>query len=130
MQQILITGATGSLAPFLIHTLLHEAQNYGVVLDPAVRANLEQEYSSILRCGREMRERGIRVLPGGDYGLFCNPQGTHARDLEHFVNLFGYSPMAAIQAATRRGGALMGMGGELGQLREGYLADLLLVAAL
>ncbi len=110
------------------YTLLHEAQNYGVVLDPAVRANLEQEYSSILRCGREMRERGIRVLPGGDYGLFCNPQGTNARDLEHFVNLFGYSPMAAIQAATRSGGALMGMGGELGQLREGYLADLLLVA--
>ncbi len=36
--------------------------------------------------------------------------------------------MGAIQAATTGGGQLMGMGEELGQLREGYLADLLLVA--
>ncbi len=110
------------------YTLLHEAQNYGVEHDAATRAKLEREFSSIVRGGTAMRRRGIRVLPGGDYGLFCNPQGTNARDLEHFVNLFGYTPMEVIQAATAGGGRLMGMGEELGQLREGYLADLLLVA--
>ena len=28
-----------------------------------------------------MRKRGIRVLPGGDYGFAWNPHGTYARDL-------------------------------------------------
>ena len=35
--------------------------------------------------------------------------------------------MEAIIAATRYGGEIMGMGHELGIIREGYLADLLLV---
>jgi imidazolonepropionase-like amidohydrolase len=75
----------------------------------------------------ELRRRGVRVLPGGDYGFPQNPNGRNARDLEHFVTLFGYTPAEAISAATMDGGALMGMAGELGQIREGYLADLLLV---
>jgi imidazolonepropionase-like amidohydrolase len=74
-----------------------------------------------------MRRRGIRVLPGGDYGLFCNPQGTNARDLEHFVTLLGFTPMQAIQAATRLGGQLMGRPDDLGCVAPGYVADLLLV---
>jgi len=37
------------------------------------------------------------------------------------------SPMDAIMAATRLGGEIMGMGERLGQVRPGYLADLLLV---
>ena len=32
-----------------------------------------------------------------------------------------------MSAATRDGGALMGLGNELGQVRPGFLADLLLV---
>jgi imidazolonepropionase-like amidohydrolase len=35
--------------------------------------------------------------------------------------------MEAIVGATRWGGEIMGMGDELGQVREGFLADLLLV---
>lgn len=35
--------------------------------------------------------------------------------------------MEAIQAATMYGDQIMGMGEELGMIREGYLADLLLV---
>jgi len=35
--------------------------------------------------------------------------------------------MEALLAATKLGGEIMMMGGELGQIREGYLADLLLV---
>jgi len=74
-----------------------------------------------------MRKRGIRVVIGGDYGFDVTPQGANAKDLEHFVKLFGYSPSEALGCATRVGGELMGMGDELGQVREGYLADLLLV---
>ena len=41
--------------------------------------------------------------------------------------MVGMSPMEAIVAATGYGGQIMGMGDELGQIKEGYLADLLLV---
>jgi imidazolonepropionase-like amidohydrolase len=75
----------------------------------------------------ELKRRGVRVLPGGDYGFPFNPNGRNARDLQHFVDLYGYTPAEAIVAATRLGGELMGMSGELGQIRAGYLADLLLV---
>jgi imidazolonepropionase-like amidohydrolase len=73
----------------------------------------------------ELRRRGVRVLPGGDYGFPFNPNGRNARDLEHFVTLFGYTPGEALAAATGLGGELMQL--EVGQVREGFLADLLLV---
>ena len=74
-----------------------------------------------------MHRRGIRVLIGGDYGFAWTPQGTNAKDLEYFVDLVGFSPMEAILAATKYGGEIMGMGNELGQIKVGYLADMLLV---
>lgn len=74
-----------------------------------------------------LRALGIRLLPGGDYGFPFNPNGRNARDLELWVRHFGYTPAEALHAATALGGEIMGMGHELGLLREGYLADLLLV---
>jgi imidazolonepropionase-like amidohydrolase len=88
---------------------------------------LKPLYESTCRVHNEMRRRGIRVVIGGDYGFDQTPQGTNARDIEHFVKLFGYSPAEALACATRYGAELMGLGGELGQVREGFLADLLLV---
>ncbi|HEY3919955.1 MAG TPA: amidohydrolase family protein [Stellaceae bacterium] len=75
----------------------------------------------------ELRRRGVRVLPGGDYGFPHNPIGRNARDLQLFVEHFGYSPAEALMAATKWGGEIMGMGDELGLVKEGYLADLLLI---
>jgi imidazolonepropionase-like amidohydrolase len=75
----------------------------------------------------ELRKRGVRVLPGGDYGFPFNPNGRNARDLQLFVELFGYTPADALHAATALGGALMGQPGELGMIAPGYLADLLIV---
>jgi imidazolonepropionase-like amidohydrolase len=75
----------------------------------------------------ELKKRGIRLLPGGDYGFPFNPNGRNASDLELFVRHFGYTPTEALLAATKLGGQIMGLGHELGQIRAGYLADLLLV---
>ncbi|MBX9964967.1 MAG: amidohydrolase family protein [Burkholderiales bacterium] len=76
---------------------------------------------------KNLKRRGVRVLPGGDYGFAWNPNGTNARDLEHFVNLLGFTPMEAIVAATRLGGELMMKADELGQIKPGFIADLVLV---
>ena len=73
----------------------------------------------------EMKKRGIRVLPGGDYGFPYNPVGRNARDLGLFVELLGFTPVEALVAATKLGGELMDM--DVGQVKPGMLADLLLV---
>jgi imidazolonepropionase-like amidohydrolase len=74
-----------------------------------------------------LQRRGVRVLPGGDYGFAWNPIGANARDIEHFVNLLGFTPMQAILAATKLGDEIMMRAEQLGQMKVGYLADLILV---
>ncbi len=88
---------------------------------------LKPLYEATCRTHNEMRKRGIRIVIGGDYGFAANPQGTNARDLEHFVTHLGFSPSEALQAATRTGGEIMKRGHELGQVKPDFLADLLLV---
>jgi imidazolonepropionase-like amidohydrolase len=88
----------------------------------------ERELEVSIETVARMRKRGIRVLPGGDYGFTYTPHGTYARDLWIFVEILGFSPMETIEAATRLGGELMGRPGELGVVKPGALADLLLVA--
>jgi imidazolonepropionase-like amidohydrolase len=74
-----------------------------------------------------MHKRGIRVLPGGDYGFAFTPHTQNARDLEFFVKYLGFTPMEAIRSTTLYGGQIMMRPDELGLVKEGYLADLMLV---
>jgi imidazolonepropionase-like amidohydrolase len=87
----------------------------------------ERELAASVETIARMRKRGIRVLPGGDYGFVYTPHGTYARDLWLFVKILGFSPMETLVAATARGGEIMGRPGELGVVKPGALADLLLV---
>jgi imidazolonepropionase-like amidohydrolase len=107
-------------------SVLERGPEFGRAREPQERSILEGELEATIETMRKLKRRGVRVLPGGDYGFAWNPNGTNARDLEHFVNLLGFSPMEAIVAATKSGGEMM-MNGEIGQVRAGYLADLLLV---
>jgi imidazolonepropionase-like amidohydrolase len=66
------------------------------------------------------------VLPGGDYGFAWAPHGENAKDLEYFVKYLNMTPMETLISATRWGGQIM-MRKDLGEIREGWLADLLLV---
>ncbi|MCX7284275.1 MAG: amidohydrolase family protein [Novosphingobium sp.] len=72
-----------------------------------------------------LKARGMRILIGGDYGFPFNPNGRNARDLQIFVDHFGYTPAEALTAATALGGELMGL--KVGRVQAGWLADLLLV---
>ena len=71
--------------------------------------------------------RGRRVVVGGDYGFTMTPMGQNARDIDHFVKFFGYSPAEALECATAMGGDLISHKGEFGVIIEEALADLLLV---
>jgi imidazolonepropionase-like amidohydrolase len=108
-------------------TRLHEAGKFGLPSTPAMKARIEHDLALTIECMIDLKKRGVRVLPGGDYGFMWNPHGRNARDLRFFVDLLGFTPMEAIVGATKWGGEIMGMGHELGQIKAGYVADLLVV---
>jgi imidazolonepropionase-like amidohydrolase len=111
----------------ILYAMLHEAEPWGITHDKAVAMGYQVEWDAALASLTAMHRRGVRVLPGGDYGFAFTPHGQNARDLEFFVKYLGMTPMEAIRSATLYGGQIMMRGHDLGAVREGWLADLLLV---
>ena len=111
----------------LVHNSVFEGDRVGMTRDVVEAMHLPRKFEATCRTYHEMRKRGMRVVIGGDYGFQITPMGQNARDIGHFVKFFGYSPVEALRCATSIGGALMGHAGELGVVKPGALADLLLV---
>ena len=86
-----------------------------------------EELDSAVAGIQALMKRGVRILGGGDYGFMITPHGQNARDLDHFIKHCAMSPMESILTMTKNGGEAMDMPDRLGQIREGFLADLLLV---
>ncbi len=107
--------------------MLYEAEPWGITHAKAVAMGYQHEWEAALESLRAMHKRGIRILPGGDYGFAFTPHCQNARDLEFFVKYLGFTPMEAIRSATLYGGQIMMKPDELGVVKDGYLADLLLV---
>ncbi len=120
-DEIFVAPAIG-----LLYTRTYEAEAFGLTRSGPKNLGAAVHLERMQELYPKMRKRGIRVLPGGDYGFPYNPIGTNARDLEWFVKLLGYTPTEALVAATRLGGELMGRE-PLGQVKSGYLADLLVM---
>ncbi len=111
----------------VIIKLLYEGTPFGITPAKAREMGYEIELEAAVTSLRAMIRRGVRVLPGGDYGFAWAPHGTNAMDLQYLVKYLGMTPMQALVSATRHGGEIMKRGTELGQVRDGFLADLLLV---
>ena len=86
-----------------------------------------EELEATITSVRLMKEAGIRIVIGGDYGLNVTPHGTYAKDLEYFTQHFGFTNGEALQAATRYGGQAFMPEGGLGTLEAGQLADMVCV---
>jgi len=112
---------------WLINTS-HHASEWGLTPEITRRMGYHRELDAAIESMQALRKRGVRILPGGDYGFAWTPHGTNAKDLEYFVKYVGMSTMEALLSATAWGGPMMRMGSDqLGKLKDGYLADLLLV---
>ncbi|WP_158822617.1 amidohydrolase family protein [Granulicella sp. S156] len=111
----------------IIYSTLYEGEKFGFHRDSEVGRQMQRVIDTTAEVYTELRKRGVRILIGGDYGFAQSPQGDNARDLKHFVDLLGFSPNEALQCGTRIGGQVMGLGKELGEVKEGYIADLLLL---
>jgi len=86
-----------------------------------------EELESAVNGIKELMKRGVRILGGGDYGFMITPHGQNARDLDHFIRHCGMTNMESILTMTKNGGEAMDMPNRLGQVKQGFLADLLLV---
>jgi imidazolonepropionase-like amidohydrolase len=111
----------------ILYAMLHEASDFGITHEMAVGMGYEIEWEAAIQSLSKMHKRGIRVLPGGDYGFAFTPHCQNSRDLEFFVKYLGFTPMEAIRSTTLYGGQIMMRPDELGVVKDGYLADLLLV---
>jgi imidazolonepropionase-like amidohydrolase len=67
---------------------------------------------------------GVPFAVGSDVGPF--PHGTQARELELMVQ-YGMKPAAVLQADLINGAKLLGWEGQIGELKAGFLADVIAV---
>jgi imidazolonepropionase-like amidohydrolase len=111
---------------WLINTC-HNASEYGLTKDVVQKMGYFKELDAAIESMRALHKRGVHIMPGGDYGFAWTPHGTNAKDLEYFVKHIGMSNMEALLSATQWGAPMMRSSEPLGQIREGYLADLLLI---
>lgn len=111
----------------LVHNCVKEGEIAGLTPEIVEKMDLYRKFDICCEVYHEIRKRGLRVVVGGDYGFTITPMGQNARDIEHFVKYFGFSTNEALKCATIIGNQLMGYDGEGGEVKEGYLADLLLV---
>jgi imidazolonepropionase-like amidohydrolase len=101
------------------------AEPWGMTSDRLERSGYERELLAMVESLQKLRTVGISILAGGDFGHQWTHHGTYAAELQRYVELVGMTPVEAIHTATRNTGPLVGL--ETGQVREGYLADLLMV---
>ena len=66
-------------------------------------------------------KHGVKIAFGTDAGVF--PHGLNAKEFGYMVEV-GMPPMKALQSATTTNATVLGLADELGQLKEGYLADI------
>ncbi|WP_353480730.1 amidohydrolase family protein [Haliscomenobacter sp.] len=67
---------------------------------------------------------GVTILAGGDVGVFAH--GDNARELEMMVD-YGMKPLDVLKSATSINAKVFGLQDQLGAIRPGLLADILVV---
>ena len=68
---------------------------------------------------------GLPMAVGSDVGPF--PHGTQAREFELMVK-YGMTPLAVLQGDLLTGAKLLGWEGQIGELKQGYYADIIAVS--
>jgi imidazolonepropionase-like amidohydrolase len=124
----LLADTQTPLVPTLV--LLHNWAEYGPLVGaptPIVegsRRMLDRTRDSLHRA----HAAGVRFALGTDSGFAVTPYGEwHAKELELLMAYAGLSELEAIEAATWNGGKVLNLEGKVGAIREGMIADLILV---
>ena len=114
---------------FLVPSQLFPARFSEMMGGPSLgfTAAMAQDIERALAILPAANEAGVKLLCGDDYGAMGLPHGRYADELEFYVKEAGIAPLDVLRWATLHGAELMDRAHELGLVREGYLADLLVV---
>ena len=81
--------------------------------------------------GKKQRQRfkaavkaGVKMAYGTDAGVY--PHGDNGKQMSYMVK-WGLSPLQAIQASTIHNAALFGLENDIGQIKDGFYADIIAV---
>ncbi len=107
--------------------LLARGHEIGLRREMMVERGYQREIDATVDAVKRLREVGVPLTIGGDYGLSITPHGTNATDLQYFVELFGMRPAEALLCATRHGGRGFEQNGMAGTLEAETFADLVIV---
>jgi imidazolonepropionase-like amidohydrolase len=108
-------------------TYLEKCESLGVSKDRVRAQGYEAEIEATIATVKKLRDAGVKLVVGGDYGISIAPHGTYAKDLQYFVELFGMSNAEALICATRNGGLAFDRTGDYGTLELDTAADLVIV---
>jgi len=92
---------------------------------------LEESLEKERVVGKKQRERfkaaakaGVKMAYGTDAGVY--PHGDNGKQMAYMVK-WGLSPLQAIQASTLNNAALFGLENDIGQIKDGFFADIIAV---
>ena len=115
----------------LVPTFTFQANlaDYGPAIgsDEDLREVFRAEITDSVGSLRAAYDAGVPLLTGSESGFSLTPYGDwHYRELQVFVEDLGMTPLQAINSATEQGARALKREGELGCIKSGYLADLLI----
>lgn len=109
-----------------LYAMVHgHAEPWGITPEALEASGYRTELEAQVEGLRKLVATGVRIVAGGDFGHQWTRHGTYAAELQRYVELVGVTPVEAILTATRNVGLVSGY--DTGEVREGYLADLLVV---
>ncbi len=117
-----------SICPTLTFTanIVEHGREAGV--DPNYIDIKRRELDALIDIHRRTYEAGIPLMAGSEAGFSITPYGEwHARELELMVDLLGMKPMDVICAATSLNAKVFGWENEVGTLKPGLQADVIVV---
>ena len=90
---------------------------------------MKRHFDNLVTLMQRSKELGIRLLCGSDSGnnSFMPWGELHAKEAEILVTYGGFSPMEAIVAMTKNNAFAVALEGEVGELKAGKLADVIVL---
>jgi imidazolonepropionase-like amidohydrolase len=112
-----------------LHTVIEEGKRVGPEQVQLDLNRMKRHFDRLVTLMQRSREIGIKLLCGSDTGnnTFMPFGALHAKEAEILVTYGGFSPMEAIVASTKDNAFAVKLEGEVGELKPGMLADVIVL---